>query len=182
MAKLTGPLFSLEASGTVGRTITYSRWKGRAYSRRRVIPLNPMSANQVASRNLVRAASQAVSWASQTALKTTPPGVTDKAAVAAITPDTQAWNGYLLASIIGANAINANAAQAIWSALQAGEKTSWNNAAAALVPPILPCAQGDTGGGYTTDMPAGEILLMHRYGLYALGLVGIPTATPPTYA
>lgn len=47
MARTKGPLFSLEASGTVGDVITYSQWKGRNYVRRHVIPLNPQTANQV---------------------------------------------------------------------------------------------------------------------------------------
>ena len=55
MAKTTGPLFSLEASGTVGKTVTYSHWKGRPYVRRRVIPLNPFEPDQVAARNRIRA-------------------------------------------------------------------------------------------------------------------------------
>lgn len=47
MAKTKGPLFSLEASGTVGDVITYSQWKGRTYVRRHVIPQNPQTADQV---------------------------------------------------------------------------------------------------------------------------------------
>lgn len=47
MAKVKGPLFSLEASGSVAKTIVYSRWKGRQYTRQHTIPLNPQSAKQV---------------------------------------------------------------------------------------------------------------------------------------
>lgn len=50
MAKLTGPLFSLEASGTIGEAVTYSNWKGRAYARARVVPNNPRSALQTGIR------------------------------------------------------------------------------------------------------------------------------------
>lgn len=48
--KVTGPMFSLEASGTVGGVITASKWKGRAYFRTRVTPANPRSAQQTAQR------------------------------------------------------------------------------------------------------------------------------------
>lgn len=47
MARVKGPLFSLEASGTIGKTVTYSQWKGRNYVRRHTIPLNPQTAPQV---------------------------------------------------------------------------------------------------------------------------------------
>jgi hypothetical protein len=40
MAKVTGPLMSLDASGTVGKTAVFSKWKGRNYVRLRVTPTN----------------------------------------------------------------------------------------------------------------------------------------------
>lgn len=52
MARLTGPLFSLAASGTIAQTLTYSRWKGIYYVRTRVVPANPQSTGQVAVRNI----------------------------------------------------------------------------------------------------------------------------------
>jgi hypothetical protein len=53
MAKVTGPLMSLDASGTVGKTTTFSKWKGRNYVRLRVIPQNPQSADQVDTRGFL---------------------------------------------------------------------------------------------------------------------------------
>ncbi len=52
MVKLVGPMFSLEASGTIGKSITYAKWKGRAYARQRVIPTNPRSASQTGMRSM----------------------------------------------------------------------------------------------------------------------------------
>jgi len=46
MAKLTGPLFSLGASGTVGKAIVFGSWKGIAYARKYVVPENPDTADQ----------------------------------------------------------------------------------------------------------------------------------------
>ncbi len=37
---------SLDASGTVAGTITFSKWKGRNYVRQRVTPANPQSEMQ----------------------------------------------------------------------------------------------------------------------------------------
>lgn len=47
MAKVKGPLFSLEASGSIKKTIVYSQWKGRNYVRQHTIPFNPQSEKQV---------------------------------------------------------------------------------------------------------------------------------------
>jgi len=53
MARVKGPLFSLEASGTVAKTIVYSKWKGRQYTRKHTIPYNPQSDKQVNCRTAV---------------------------------------------------------------------------------------------------------------------------------
>lgn len=47
MARTKGPLFSIDASGTVANVIVYSQWKGRSYVRRHAIPYNPQSPAQV---------------------------------------------------------------------------------------------------------------------------------------
>ena len=62
MAKVTGPLLSLDASGTVADVLTFSRWKGRNYVRQRVIPSNPNTPDQIAIRDLIRDAS--IAWKS----------------------------------------------------------------------------------------------------------------------
>lgn len=54
MAKVNGPLFSMEVSGTVGGTLVYSKWKGQAYVRERVIPSNPRSAAQTGIRSMMK--------------------------------------------------------------------------------------------------------------------------------
>ena len=54
MATTTGPVLSISARGTVGKTLTYSAWKGINYVRQRVIPANPKSIAQEANRNLMR--------------------------------------------------------------------------------------------------------------------------------
>lgn len=54
MAKVTGGLLSLGAGGTVGSTLTFSKWKGRPYVRQRVIPANPQSTAQTLTRDIFR--------------------------------------------------------------------------------------------------------------------------------
>lgn len=51
MAKPTAPLLSFGASGTVAKTAVYSKWKGRPYVRRHVVPANPQSTAQMTTRN-----------------------------------------------------------------------------------------------------------------------------------
>lgn len=58
MALVNGPLFSLSASGQLGKALVYSRWKGRDYVREYVIPANPRTLPQFLQRGLLTAASR----------------------------------------------------------------------------------------------------------------------------
>lgn len=51
MVKAFSPMMSLDASGTVGKSITFSKWKGRNYVRKRVKPANPKSGLQTGMRS-----------------------------------------------------------------------------------------------------------------------------------
>lgn len=62
MARVQGPLFSEDASGTIAKVITYAKWKGRNYVRSRVTPHNPRSGLQVGMRAMMRFLTQ--HWAS----------------------------------------------------------------------------------------------------------------------
>lgn len=46
MAKVTGPLMSLSASGKIANTVVFAGWKGVQYARKYVIPANPESVAQ----------------------------------------------------------------------------------------------------------------------------------------
>lgn len=61
MAKLKGPLMSMEASGSIGGALTYANWKGQAYVRGLVIPVNRMSEDQGDNRMIVGGIGRAVS-------------------------------------------------------------------------------------------------------------------------
>ena len=61
MVKVYGPMMSLDATGTIGKTATFSKWKGRNYVRQRVVPANPQSGPQTGMRSMFKFLSQA--WA-----------------------------------------------------------------------------------------------------------------------
>jgi len=64
MVKVSGPAFSLDASGTIGDTLVFSKWKGRNYIRSHVVPSNPRSGGQVGMRAMFKFLTQA--WAGLT--------------------------------------------------------------------------------------------------------------------
>lgn len=52
MAKVTGPLLSINAKGTIASTQTYASWRGINYVRQRVIPANPRTIKQQSIRSI----------------------------------------------------------------------------------------------------------------------------------
>ena len=59
MVKIRGPLYSEGASGTIADALVTSTWKGRSYIRSRVIPTNPRTTAQTATRAPIQFISQA---------------------------------------------------------------------------------------------------------------------------
>lgn len=58
-------MMSLAASGSLGKAITFSSWKGRPYARELVIPSNPKSGAQVGRRSMFKFLAQ--NWAALSA-------------------------------------------------------------------------------------------------------------------
>lgn len=52
MARVTGPLMSFDASGTLAKSMVFAKWRGRNYVRRHAIPANPRSINQIGIRSM----------------------------------------------------------------------------------------------------------------------------------
>lgn len=54
MVRVYAPALSLDASGTIGNAMVFSKWKGRNYVRERVVPANPKSGPQVGVRAMFK--------------------------------------------------------------------------------------------------------------------------------
>lgn len=52
MARVVAPLLSFGASGAIGKSQVYSKWKGRPYARRYIIPSNPNTTAQQSVRGV----------------------------------------------------------------------------------------------------------------------------------
>ena len=182
MAKVSGPLFSMEASGSYGGAIVFAKWKGRQYSRQLVIPANPNSSNQETVRNRLRVTGAIQKWVNATSMRESGQTITDKARIIAATPGGYSWNGFLVDNCVGKGGLTYLAAEAAFTALAEGERTAWNTAALALSPALAQVFQTTAGGAAGTPKTAGEAFFIYRYGLSQIGLVAAPGATPPTYA
>jgi hypothetical protein len=181
MAKVTGPLMSMDASGGFGGTIVFGKWKGRNTVRQLVRPSNPQSSTQESNRNQVRTGGVAQHWANMSVQLGDSRTATDKAALMLAAPSGQAWNGFLVKSMIGAGGLNYTAAATAYAALSSGEKTAWVAAADGLTPAFPGVYQTTTGGTSTTALTSGAAFFHYQWGLYVAGITTVPGATPPTY-
>lgn len=183
MAKVTGPLFSMDARNKFGGALVFTAWKGRNVVRQLVTPANPMTQNQEDARNRVRGTGKAQKQVNTSIEIQDTFDFTDKQLLTAKAPAGQAWNGFLTNVMIGKNDITDEAAAAAWTTLTSGQKTAWDVAAAARVPAFQAAPQNNSGGTATTPMTAGQVYFHQQYGMYAAGIFpSAPTATPPTYA
>ena len=53
MARVTGPLMSFDASGSIAGAVVFSKWRGRNYVRRHAVPSNPRTTAQLAARSII---------------------------------------------------------------------------------------------------------------------------------
>lgn len=183
MAKVSGPLMSMSASGAFAGTLVYTRWKGRPCVRQLVVPANPQSTGQETTRNAIRVAGAGQRFANLTAEIRAGETLTDKELLIASSPSGQAWNGFLVKSEIGASQVNYDAATAAYAALSAPEKAAWDAAAEGVTPAFVEVPQYGEGGVAGTPMTTGEVFYHYVYGLYMAGLIDTaPGAVPPVYA
>lgn len=182
MAKVTGPLMSMDARGKYAGALVFGAWKGRNVVRQLVTPANPQSTNQMAARNAVSVTAAAQKFARLATTVRSGTTGTDLEQLKNAAPSGQAWNGTLVKGMIGAGSLTFNAASTAWTALSSSNHTTWDTAAAALAPPFPPVAQKGAGGVAAPSKTAGEGYFIYTYGLFSLGLATLPGATPPTRA
>ena len=182
MAKVKGPLMSMEASGSYGSTLVFGRRLGSNVVRQLVKPSNPQTQGQMDARNRVRVFGALQKFVSGTTLVRPPLTSVDKVLISTITPAGQRWNSYMQQVGIGSGGISYSGARAAYALLTELEKGAWDTAAGALTPVILSVAQKDAGGMDGTPIPAGEVFFIHVYTLSLMGITATPGGTPPTYA
>ena len=180
MARVTGPLMSMEASGTIGKTLTFANWVGRQYVRRWTRPSNPQTADQMDQRNAFSIVGVGISQANKCVQLNSSTNDTDEQAFRGKTPSGMRWNGYIQKVLTGSGAAGYKAAQAAWNALP--DTRQWETTATGLTPPVPSAAQYQTGGASDTPATPGQVLYTMNYGLYLIGArASAPNSLPPIY-
>jgi hypothetical protein len=122
MAKVTGPLLSISASGTVGQAMTFDK---RGYVRAHVIPSNPQTENQMTSRNILGDIQRELREL----------GTVKRAAIKLAIG--YRWNSLIIKDVMENQRAKWDASAGEYGAFQSGDKTTWetNDPGSGLVNP-----------------------------------------------
>ena len=93
MSKVLGPLLSLSASQTFGKTLTYGNWKGVNTVRLKSNPSNPKTINQMTNRGFFAAGGKIAKSSSPTEALAT--------YLRTVTPAQQSYVSYLVSQAMG---------------------------------------------------------------------------------
>jgi hypothetical protein len=179
MAKVTGPLMSMSASGKFGGTLVFANNKGRDVVRQLVTPANPRTTLQVTVRNALSVAAAIQKWINRTLLEQAAIPIGDEARLRQLAPSGTVWNAYVTQLVVGQGQANYASAGVAWAA---ATQSSWETAATALTPPYAPLSlPNPTGSGFVTVSP-GEQFFRHQYMLFVAGALTSAPSAPPTYA
>lgn len=126
MSKVLGPLLSLSARQTFGKTLTYSVWKGVNTVRLKSNPSNPQTDTQMAGRAFFAAGGKIS--------KVSDPFETLAVELKAITPAQQSWISYFIGQMMGTGYANIEAS-----------KTAYNTGGNATVKGYFDDAAGQVG-------------------------------------
>lgn len=165
MAKVEGPLMSMEARGKIGNAVVFFPWKGRHAVRRWLKPTNPRRTDQQIIRQKLAALGKCLG-----AIKTPDPD--DLAAGSAVYQEIktlvttgQIWNAFLVKKALDFFKVDADYVEFAGAITALGHYSSWTEAAGALNLHTLYA----TDIKYATDVPPGVQLAMAAYGCYAMG-------------
>ncbi len=132
MAKVTGPLMSLDASGTVGKTATFSKWKGQNYVRLRVTPKNIQGDTQAEVRTKLGVIGKALSYVLYPTSFNSFTFSPFYTAAVANAPAGQSWMSYAMKLIIGTGASTFDSNHTAYAGLGGTPQGVYTTAAALL--------------------------------------------------
>lgn len=169
MAKVTGPLFSLTASGSVG-PVTISPRRGQHVVREKVIPANPNTASQQTVRNKFQAVGKILARVAVTNLKITALTDTFEAHYRNLVTEGQVWNSVLSRRIMGAAFASFDADVTAYNALSMSIQDAWT--AQATIAGMTDTTRGDV------TVEAGLQMYMLQRAAAADGYGTFVAATP----
>jgi len=180
-AKVEGPLFSLSASGQVGKAIVYGSWKGRHTVRGYVKPANPQSSIQ----GYVRVALSAITkWIKKVGNKRDGDALDSKVyqACTSKAPAGINWNGFIGAGFLDQLQLNGTFQTAYFQSYVDNYSSLGTDVLTAFATEASALAIEDFAFnyGYTANIPAGMQLYFGAHACYQQEIISTaPYNTDP---
>ena len=167
-AKVSGPLFSMTASGAIGKAMVFFGWKGLNVVRQFVTPANPMSADQGDQRLILGGTGRAVGAVKKTS------DYAGQLETLGLIPAGQTKQSYLVKKIVELYMADATAFEAIYTAFEAHTaKADFTSSALAIGLVSLDIAYKGTAHSYSAGM---QLYVLAKVA-QALAFTGEPYAT-----
>jgi hypothetical protein len=174
MAKVTGPLFSIGASGKIADSMVFFAWKGINVVRQWVKPANPQSDSQGYLRTALKAISKWVTAIGNKSVGNSQDSVVYQALTASA-PAGLNWNAYGIQSFLDLLQSGGSlVASSLDNLIKDYTTTVVSAARAAFASDATALGLEDFafGYGYTTNIPAGLQLYFGALACYQNGIVG----------
>jgi len=175
MAKVSGPLMSIEARGKVADSIVFFPWKGRHLVRQWLKPANPQRTLQ----GYVRVSIKSIGKAIARILSKSQGDAVDSylyVKLTSLAPADQPWNAYFAKQVLEDLKSAGTFATASFTAMSAAFSTHTAVAAFSSDATALNLANFAFDYGYTTSIAAGFQLYMAAYAAQKLQIAGFTKA------
>jgi len=176
MAKVTGGLFSLDASGKFANSLIFDR---RGYVRTYRIPANPKTGSQGDVRLMLKSAQKAIKVCANDYLDL----------VKESAPTQYRWNSFMVSKILGKSHDTWDGAETAWLALSdenANKRAAWETAAESLGLTDASLSYSDMGtvskGRILYALAYAHELEGWEYGAYTPGSVTAASTDPQDWA
>jgi hypothetical protein len=175
MAKVSGPLLSIEARGKIAEALVFFPWKGRHIVRQWLKPANPKRTLQ----GYVRVSLKAIGKAIAKIISTSQGDALDSylyTQLTSLAPADQPWNAYMAKQVLDDLKSAGTFQTASFVAMSALYSTHSNVAAFSSDASALMLSDFAFDYGYTTNNDAGFLLYMAAHAAQKLQIAGFTTA------
>ena len=181
MAKVSGGLFSVDAKGSIGGFLTFSRVTSGQVAKRLASPSNPQSVAQNGNRNAIRLASAIQFYIARATVSNNYFSSLDFTFLTQNQPLTGTWSTLLLSLLVPGGQAKIDSVNAAWLSIGGFNQWQYQQQAAIAginIRQVVIYGQGNT---VLRTISAGEVLYFYIYSMWQAGFINADISTAAAY-
>lgn len=179
MAKMTGPLLSMDARGMIGGRYVYQRAMGETVMRYRWQQNQTITADQAPYQQAHGQITHLISWIKREKPHFNTSGVDDYQMLREIAGRRDRWNDFVRRQMLKHEQTNMIHIAALWAAMTPTEQAQWDTEAASVAPGLAGYTGKSPPGWPAPTWSAGYLLHLYFWILYLTGATTTePGSTP----